>query len=183
MTDDVPPPTPSISDWIAKGRSLADQRCDLDWLVSDWMAEGKASGHLGRIKFPFLSESVGLPPKRLKDALKAAITFPPSLRQSAVSADHHAAVASLPQDLALPLLKRALDERLPVNAMREAVTQHRFATGQNFADEDADSTLATQVIRAWNRATPEAREMAFEHFKIAAANGLGIVDEDEPAHA
>jgi len=59
------------------------------------------------------------------------------------------------------------------------VTQYRYATGQNFADEDTDSTLCTHIVRAWNRATPEAREMAFDLMQIAARSDFTIIDEDE----
>jgi hypothetical protein len=169
--------------WMDEGRALADQRRALDWSLADWMEEGKRSGHLSRIKWPFLSESVGMGSKRLKDLLKAATAFPPAERATALSVEHHATIAGLPKDKAAALLERAMAERLAVQSMREAVTQHRYETGERFNDEDTDTSLATMQIRAWNRATPEARAMAFEHFQIAAANGLGIVDEDEAGHA
>jgi hypothetical protein len=165
--------------WIEQGRSLVRQRLDVDWRIADWMADGKTAGHLSQAKFDFLSENLGLAPKRLKDALKAAVKFPPALRDSSLSVEHHAALASLPRDEALPLLKRASADHLPVNALREYVTQHRYATGQNFADEDTDSTLATHILRAWNRATPDARETAFAMIEIAAAHQFTIIDEDE----
>ena len=173
------PPPATLDAWVAKGRDLVSQRLDVDWKIADWMAEGKDAGHLSQAKFDFLSENLGLAPKRLKDALKAATVFPPALRDSTLSVEHHAAVASLPKDEALPLLKRAAKEHLSVNECREVVTQHRYNTGQRFDDEDTDSTLCTHIVRAWNRATPEARESAFEHFRLAAGQGFKIVDEDE----
>jgi len=151
----------------------------VDWALADWMAEGKSAGHLSQAKFDFLSENLGLAPKRLKDALKAAMTFPPALRDATLSVEHHAAVASLPKDEALPLLKRAAREHLSVNECREVVTQHRYSTGARFDDEDTDSTLATHIRRAWNRATEQARREVYEDFKIAAAHGFCIIDEDE----
>lgn len=172
-------PATTQDEWIERGRTLADQRREVDWQLADWMVEGRDAGYLSQSGFDFLSENLGLAPKRLKDALKAATTFPPALRDRTLSVDHYAAVASLPQDEALPLLKRASTDHLPVNALREHVTQRRYETGQNFADEDTDSTLCTLIVRAWNRATPEAREGAFEHFKLAATQGFSIVDEDE----
>ncbi len=176
-------PATTQEEWIDRGRALADQRRDVDWRLGDWMAEGKEAGYLDQSGFDFLSENLGLAPKRLKDALKAATTFPPALRDRTLSVDHYAAVASLPQDEALPLLKRASTDHLPVNALREHVTQRRYETGANFADDDTDSTLATLIRRAWNRGTVQARQDAFEDFKIAAANGFGIIDEDETRDA
>ena len=166
-------------EWVQRGRELATRRREVDWDLADWMAEGKSAGHLTQITFDFLAESLGLAPKRLKDAQKAAETFPPALRDRNLSIEHHAAVASLPRDEALPLLKRASQDHLPVNALREYVTQHRYATGQNFADDDMDSTLCTHILRAWNRATPEARRLAFDRIKAAARAGFTIIDEDE----
>lgn len=171
----APPPT-ALTDWVEKGRSLVAQRLDVDWAIADWMAEGKEAGHLSQAKFDFLSDNLGLAPKRLKDALKAATNFPPALRDTRLSVEHHAAVASLPKDEALPLLKRASSEHLQVQDLREAVTQRRYETGALFDDEDTDTTLCTLIVRAWNRATPDARESFME---LAKAVKFGIIDEDE----
>lgn len=170
-------PMPAGQDeWLSRGRDLATQRLDVDWRLADWMSEGKHAGYINQAGFDFLSENLGLAPKRLKDALKAAEKFPRSLRDASLSVEHHAAIASLPRDEALPLLKRASSEHLPVNALREYVTQRRYDTCQNFADEDTDSTLCTHIVRAWNRATPAARESFLELQEVAS---LGIIDEDE----
>ena len=162
--------------WVDRGRALADERREVDWRLADWMSEGKEAGYINQAGFDFLSENLGLAPKRLKDALKAALTFPPALRNSALSVEYHAAVASLPKDEALPLLKRASDEHLPLQRLREHVTQRRYETWQNFADEDTDTTLCTLIVRAWNRATPDARESFME---LARPARFGIIDEDE----
>lgn len=168
-------------EWLDRGRNIAHRKVALEWDMADWLAEGVSAGYAKQLGFDFagLGAQLGIAPPRLKAACKAAQAFPPALRASDLSVEHHAAVASLPAGEALPLLRRASTEHLTVNDCREVVTQHRYATGARFDDEDTDSTLATQVIRAWNRATPEAREMAFAHFKIAAKNGFEIIDEDE----
>jgi hypothetical protein len=169
-------------EWLNRGRQIAHRKVALEWDMADWIVEGQAAGYIQQ-GFDFLGQQLGIAPPRLKAACKAAKEFPPALRDSSVSVEHHAAVASLPKDEALPLLRRAAREHLTVNDCREVVTQHRYQTGQNFEDDDQDSTLATLQIRAWNRATPAARRMAFEHFQIAAANGFSIIDEDEVADA
>ena len=170
-------PVPAtLEDWITQGRSLVAQRLDTDWRIADWMAEGKTAGHLTQAKFDFLQDNLGLAPKRLKDALKAATTFPPALRDSTLSVEHHAAVASLPKDEALPLLKRAAREHLSVNDCREVVTQHRYQTGQRFDDEDVDSTFVTLMTRQWNRSTPAAQELFVE--LLRANKFRGIINED-----
>lgn len=166
-------------DWIAKGRNLADRRRDVDWEIADWMTEGKDAGYIDQAGFDFLSDKLGVAPKRLKDALKAATTFPPALRDSTLSVEHHAAVASLPKDEALPLLRRASIDHLPAKDLREAVAQYRYQTGARFDDEDTDSTLCTLIVRAWNRATPDARE---SFMQLARPAKFGIIDEDEVTH-
>lgn len=170
-------PIATQDEWLDKGRNLFTQRRDVDWQIAGWMVEGKTAGHLCQAKFDFLSDQLGVAPKRLKDALKAAEAFPPALRDINLSVEHHAAIASLPRDEALPLLQRASSEHLPVNALREYVTQRRYETGQNFADEDTDSTLCTHIVRAWNRATPAARQSFLD---LQEVSQLGIIDEDEP---
>lgn len=167
----------TLEAWVDKGRALITQRLETDWQIADWMAEGKSTGHLAQAKFDFLQENLGLAPKRLKDALKAATTFPPALRDSTLSVEHHAAVASLPKDEALALLSRASKDHAPVNELREAVTQYRYRTGALFEDDDVDGTLCTQVIRAFNRCTPAAQELFVE--RLRAIEFRGIIDEDE----
>ncbi len=168
--------TSPLDEWIDKGRAIVSRRVEADWLLCDWMAEGKDAGHLTQTKFEFLQEKLGVAPKRLKDALKAAKAFPPSQRDASLSVEHHAVVASLPKDEALPLLKRASVEHLPVQAMREAVAQHRLHTGERFEDDDANTTLCTLIVRAWNRGTPAARGMFMDLAKHAK---LSVIDEDK----
>lgn len=166
----------------ADGCSLARLRIESDWRLADWLAEQKRAGAMTTGRLAQLSQRFGIARTRLRDATNAATRFPPTLRLSSLSFEHHAAIVSLADDVALPLLRRAEAEGLPVSAMREAVTQQRYATGERWDDEDVDSTLCTLTLRAWNRATPQAREMAFELMEIAAANGFAIVDEDEVAN-
>lgn len=175
-------PSPS-ADWEAQGRSLAQARIETDWRLADSLVLSKQGGAFPPGRLDELSKALGIARPRLRDAAKAATRFPPALRVAALSFEHHAALASLPDEEALPLLQRALEEGLSVSAMRQHVTQRRYALGENFADDDIDSTLCTMIVRAWNRATPAAREMALDHFKIAEAHGLSIVDEDETAYA
>ncbi len=179
MVEDGAIEVDGLDAWLAEGRMLAQQRRDAEWATADWMAQGKQAGHLDRVRFSLLSERLGITTRKLKDALKAALTFPLEQRQACLSVDHHALIANLPDAEASALLQRAIAERLSIQAAREAVAQHRLATGERFSDDDTDSSLATVQIRAWNRATPEARALAFEHFRISAAKGHGIIDEDE----
>lgn len=169
-------PAVSQTDWIARGKALAEQRREVDWRLADWMSEGRDAGYITQAGFDFLSGELGLAPKRLKDALKAATVFPPSQRDTSLTIEHHAVVAALPKDEAMSLLSRAAKERAQVQDLKEAVTQWRYSHGHLFEDDDKDTTLCTLIVRAWNRATPEARQSFME---LAANVGTGIIDEDE----
>jgi hypothetical protein len=57
---------------------------------------------------------------------------------------------------------------------KAAAVAHRQERA-GFVDDDPEVTLAVHVMRAWNRATPEAREYFNGLREIA---GLGIIDED-----
>lgn len=172
-------PLPTPAEWIDRGITLAEKRRAVDWAIADWMIEGRHAGYLTQTSFDFLGDKLGLAPRRLKDAIKAAEKFPPSLRATDLSVEFHVVAASLPPEEAMPLLKRASAEHLSINDCRAVVQQRRYETGVRFDDDDADTTLATLILRAWNRATPAAREIAYEQLLIAAENGFGIVDEDE----
>jgi hypothetical protein len=176
----APSATPQ-EDWLTRGRDIAHRKVALDWDMAEWIAEGVAEGHAKQLGFNFadLGHELGIKTPHLKAACKVAQAFPPSLRHPDLSVEHHAAIANLPKDEALPLLVRASKEKLEARDLREIVTQRRYETGANFADEDTDSTLCTLIIRAWNRATPDARELAFELIELAAAHEYTIIDEDE----
>jgi len=176
MTDE----TALAPDWQCNARELAQRRIAADWQLADSLAQAKRDGNLSPGQTKALSLKLGISAARTKEAIRAATRFPPHLRVSALSFEHHAALSTLADEQALPALELALQEQLPVRAMREVVAQHRYAIGERWDDEDVTSTLCTQVLRAWNRATPEARQMAFDLIEIAAANGFGIIDEDEP---
>lgn len=166
-------------EWLNRGRDIAHAKVDLEWRMAEWIAEGVREGHAKQLGFDFagLGKELGIAPPRLKAACKAAQTFPPALRDATLSVEHHAALASLPRDQALPLLKRAAQEHLSVNDCREVVTQHRYETGQRFDDEDVDSTFHTLMARQWNRSTPAARELFVE--SLRAIGFQGIINEDE----
>jgi hypothetical protein len=176
----APSATPQ-EDWINRGRDIAHRKVALDWDMAEWIAEGVRDGHAKQLGFNFadLGHELGIKTPHLKAACKVAQTFPPSLRHPDLSVEHHAAIVSLPKEEALPLLVRASREKLQAQDLREIVTQRRYDTLANFEDDDLDGTLATLAIRQWNRCTPEARELAYERFEIAAKHGFTMIDEDE----
>ena len=165
-------------EWLSRGRDIAHRKVALEWDMAEWIAEGVRDGHAKQLGFDFaaLGKELGIAPPRLKAACKAAQTFPPALRAADLSVEHHAAIASLPPEEALPLLRRASTEHLTVNDCREVVTQRRYETGARFDDEDIDSTFCTLLVRQWNRSTPAAKALFAE--LLRANQFTGIIDED-----
>jgi hypothetical protein len=161
--------------WIDAGRNLAARRRGVDWAIADWMTEGKECGFLSQAGFDLLSENLGIAPAKLKQISKAA-AIPVHLRDTSLTIEHHAAVSRLPKDEQINLLHQASQGHWKVQDLREAVTQRRYEAGELFDDEDVDSTLCTLITRAWNRATPQAREDFMARATLAK---FGIIDEDE----
>lgn len=168
-------------EWLARGQGIARDKVALDWRMADWIAEGVREGHAKQLGFDFagLGQQLGIAPPRLKAAYNAAQKFPPALRAADLSVEVHAVVASLPQEEALPLLKRASDEHLSASDCRAVIAQRRYDTWERFDDEDTAFTLATLMARAFNRGAgcPESQRLFVE--QLRAVNFQGIIDEDE----
>src|SRR5690606_21850894 len=100
--------------------------------------------------------------------------FPPHLRDKRLSFDHHAHVADLPPDEALPLLKEARKEHIPASKLRIRAMLKKVETGRILPrDEDADDDALTALCRAWTRASKPVRP---EFADIVAESDLGIID-------
>lgn len=65
----------------------------------------------------------------LKVYAPIAERFPPELRHHNADATHYQTVATLPDELALSLLARAVDERWTVRDLRMDVRRVRFHSG------------------------------------------------------
>lgn len=167
--------------WLDTGRSLVDQRREIDWRLGDWLASGRQQfGE--QAEFDFLAEALGLEPKRLKEAERVALAFPEHLRAQDVPVEVHAYIAALPEDQRLEKLQQASREHWGTKEARAVVTRHRQQTAM-FEDEDSTARLATELFRAWNRMPVEAREYAWPLLERAHADRFGAINEDEVADA
>lgn len=168
------PPAATMDEWLAAGRQIAQMGKHLGFMVGDWV-------NAGRERFPeqidLALEQVGIDQRFARRAAKVAAEFPPAQRDASLSFDHHLPLVALPQPERLDLLKRAHEQHWKPAQVRDAVTQHRYETGEMFQDEDIDSAMLTIIVRAWNRATPTAREQFME---LAECAGTGSIDEDVP---
>ncbi|MES2902906.1 MAG: hypothetical protein V4696_01850 [Pseudomonadota bacterium] len=166
LADDTPFPS-----WLALGRDLATRKRNIDWLIGDWI-------HFGREHYPGQIElalgEVTEDPRRLKRIEKTIAAFPPHKRDASLSFDHHAHVADLPTQEALPLLKQAHDEGWDARQTRIRAMLRKVATGQILPrEDDAEDDAFMLLVRAWNRAPANVRE---DFAELVASSHLGVID-------
>ncbi len=166
LADDTPFP-----EWLALGRDLANRKRNIDWLIGDWI-------HFGRENFPGQIElalgEVTEDPRRLKRIEKTVAAFPPHKRDANLSFDHHAHVADLPVQEALPLLKQAHDEGWDARQTRIRAMLRKVQTGQILPrEDDAEDEAFMALVTRWNRAPRSVRE---DFAELVAASHLGVID-------
>ena len=162
-------PAIDLQSWIDTGRNLAAQRRDVDWRLADWMLDGKDRGFLDQTNFDFLSDNLGIAPKRLKDITKAATAFPAHLRDKALTIEHHAAAAALPKQEAMELLHAAKDKHWTPEQ-----TRHEAMKAKPRDERQVEESPLESFLRHWNRLPRAVRFEAAE--MIQASHG----DEIEP---
>lgn len=160
----------AFPDWLDVGRNLAASKRHIDWLIGDWIT-------FGRKQFP---EQVELAleqfgdRKQVKRIEKTVEAFPPHLRSPKLSFDHHAHVADMPAQEALPLLKKAEAENLDARHLRIEAMLRKVEIGQIYPrDEDHEDDMLLALVRAWNRASRNVRS---EFFEMAEKSKHGLVD-------
>jgi len=157
--------------WLEVGRDLAARKRSIDWMIGDWLT-------FGRQHFPeqielALGDVIGdeFALRRIERTVKA---FPPHLRDASLSFDHHAYVADLPAQEALPLLKRARAEKLTARRVRIEAMLRKVQTGQILPrEDDVEDDALLAMVRAWNRAPARARE---DFADMVAGSHLGLID-------
>lgn len=164
----------TIDVWWSQCEDLFQQRRQLDWMIADWVAAG-AERYGAQACFDFAAEKLSLDPKELRSSVKVAGAFPPSHRAADVPFEVHAYIAQLPQERRLETLQRASAEHWGVKQVREVVVTHRQEAAM-FEDEDRETRLAVEIIRAWNRAPVESRRYFWE---LAAKADFDAIVEDE----
>lgn len=164
--------------WVNLGRDLFTRHRQTEWMLADWLKVGAERFHDEEQFGLFLAE-IGVDEKRAIADAKVAKLIPPAWRTDRISFEvcKHIAKVEDPE-LRQRMLKQAVDEHWNEKAAHHAVVEHRYNTGALFDDEDIVSRLATEIVRCWNRAGPDAREYFFQLAEIAAATGYGIIDQD-----
>lgn len=161
--------------WREQGRSLANTRLQIDWLLGDWLAAGREHFAPEQIEM-VLGEIAGdvQQARQLRKVERVAKAFPPSLRNTALTFEHHAHLADLPVQEALPLLKEASEKKLTAKEVRTAAVLKKVDLGLVLPREDDpedDAMLA--LCRAWNRAPLTVRE---DFAEMVAESHMGVIE-------
>ncbi|MEE4154358.1 MAG: hypothetical protein V2I27_09395 [Erythrobacter sp.] len=185
MTQQTDLPTAPATDapsefdlWLAEGRRLAGIRLTLDFEIGDWLAKGRDRFFPEQIELALGEIAADAEHARaLKCLEKVARAFPPSVRHKGLTFEHHAHLADLPKQEALPLLQKAGKEKMPARKVRLEAMMRKVDLGLVLPREDDpedDAMLA--LCRAWNRAPKPVREDFFAMAEEAADSGFGIVE-------
>lgn len=162
-----------FTDWVQIGRELIHKRRQLDWEIADWVLFGSE-------RFPEQVEmalaDMTDDPRALRRVERVARAFPPHLRQPALTFDHHAHVADMPTQEALPLLQRSAREKLTARQLRIEAMLRKVETGQILPrEDDPEDEALMALVRAWNRAPKPARE---DFAEMVAESHLGLIEFD-----
>lgn len=168
-----------FADWIGLGRDLFTRQRQTHWMMADWFAFGRKNFADEEQMGLFLTE-IGVDAKRISSDAKVAELIPTAWRSDRVSFDVCKQIAKIDdEDARQRMLKQAVDERWNERDAHHHVVEHKVETGQLFDDGDDVSRLATEIVRCWNRASPDARDYFFALAEAAAGKGFGIIDQDE----
>jgi hypothetical protein len=162
----------AFEDWVSLGRDLANQRRNVDWMLGDWLAQGRER-FADQIQFDFLADALGIAPKRLRTAAEVAQHFPPAARDETLSIEHHAHVAALPSTEALTILKKAKEQHLTPEETRIEAVKCRAIIEPPLIRDDPEYDQLIAISRAWNRANASVREQFMD---LANEANLGVID-------
>ena len=168
-------PPQSFDEWRTLGRRLAYTRINLDFALGDWLAAGRE--HFAPEQIEMVLGEIAADAeqaKQLRRVERVAKAFPPSLRNTALTFEHHAHLADLPVQEALPLLKEASERHLTAKAVRTAAMLKKIDLGLVLPREDDpedDAMLA--LCRAWNRAPVAVRE---DFAEMVAESHMGVIE-------
>jgi hypothetical protein len=168
-------PAASFTEWLAIGRDLAHTRLTIDFALGDWLAQGRDHFAPEQIELAIGEIAADVEQARaLKRVEKVARAFPPAVRDTALTFEHHAKVADLPRQEALPLLREAREEKLPASKLRVRAMLRKVDLGLVLPrEDDPEYDALVACVRAWNRAPIDVRE---DFAEMVAESGYGIIE-------
>lgn len=169
-------PTPELAaqyaDWLDTFRDHSKVRDAENWAMADLIAEARRKGIAASTSQ--LADVLDVARVKFSNSVRIATAFPPGTRDERLSFEVHAQLSCLPDETRFETLATAAAESWGERRAKAAAVAYRQERA-GFVEDDPEVTLAVHVMRAWNRATPEAREYFNGLREIA---GLGIIDED-----
>jgi hypothetical protein len=149
-------PTPlALGDWLDIGRELFVINDASAWWLGDWLVYGQ---HRYPDRYRRAVEGTSLHYKTLRNYAWVARKFAPSRRHDALSFQHHAEVAGLPEQEQDAWLDRAEQEGWSVAALRRYLRDHRGKAPDALAE--ARETLGFDLYPERRRRWEEAAERA-----------------------
>lgn len=168
----------AFDDWVALGRDLFTRHRQVEWLLADWLRIGSERFE-GEEQLAMFLDEIGVDTRRAIADAKVAALIPPEWRSDRVSFNVCKQIAQIDDESTRQrMLKLAVEEHWNERKARNRVIEHRCETGQLLPDEDSTSRLATEIVRSWNRAGPDARSYFYELAEIAARKGFAPIDEN-----
>ncbi|WP_267395258.1 MULTISPECIES: hypothetical protein [unclassified Sphingomonas] len=168
MATDLAP----AASWINAFQNAAAARDAAQWVMADLVAA--ARDEQPKLSTVALGKLLDFGHVRLGRLYRVAQAFPLQHRDTRVSFEVHEQLAAFPAEERPALLSRAVAERWSERQARKAAVDYRQEHA-GFVDEDRDNAQAVHIMRAWNRASRDAREYFADLQEIA---GLGLVDEE-----
>ncbi len=164
--------------WINLGRDLFTRHRNLEWMLADWLRVGIERFH-DEPQMDLFLDQIGVDKKRAIADAKVAKLIPASWRSDRVSFEVCKHIAKVEdEDLRLRMLRQAEDEHWNERQAHHAIVEHKVTSGRLWEDGDDVARGATEMVRCWNRASPESREYFFQLAEMGAAKGFGLIDQD-----
>lgn len=165
--------TVSFDEWELAGAKLARIVDSSMWCLGDWLVFGQEEYN---DRYQRAIGAIGLDYQTLRNYAWIARKFDPIRRRPALSFQHHAEVAALPEKEQDEWLELAESNNWSRNQLRVRIRAHRGALDPESAEPRALSrvTAATEQVARWQAAADRAgRE--FEQWVITALDSAAAV--------
>jgi len=174
VPDDLP-----FNGWVEMMRDLFHRRRQAEWMIADGLRIGQE--RFGdEPQMTLFLEQVALDRKDADEMARVARLIPETWRTDRLSFDVCRKIAKIDDEADRQhMLKKAVEQRWNEKKAHQHIVEYRYEHGDMFDDEDRDTRIATEIVRCWNRATPEARAYFFQLAEMAAAKSYAPIDEDE----
>ncbi|MCP2339278.1 LmbU family transcriptional regulator [Actinomadura rupiterrae] len=133
----------NFESWLHIGRNLKLITNSSVWWLGDWLVYGEK-------RFPdryrLVIQETGLDYQTLRNYAWVARRFPPSRRRDALSLQHHAEIAALPEAEQERWMDRAEKEKWSTRRLRKELRQAReFPAPESSGEPDASTTVIVNL--------------------------------------